>query len=91
VITADHETGYLTGPGQASARTPLENRGRGVLPGLQWNSKSHTNLPVPLYARGAGADDFRRRARAEDPVYGPCLDNTDVAAVLFEQLGVPAR
>lgn len=85
IVTADHETGWLTGPaapadGQASL---LENRGAGHLPGMVWRSKDHTNSLVPLYARGAGAERLTGCCLpAPDPVRGRYLDNTDIVGVM---------
>ncbi len=90
IITADHETGYISGPGEPSPRYPnLVNNGKGNLPGLQWNSEDHTNKLVPFYAKGPGAEQFRFFARENDPVYGPFIQNTDIAALVFLMWGKP--
>lgn len=47
-----------------------------------WNSGSHTNTLIPLYAQGVGAGLFAAYATATDPVRGPYLDNTDVWRVM---------
>ncbi|MGQ3684054.1 MAG: alkaline phosphatase, partial [Candidatus Loosdrechtia sp.] len=47
-----------------------------------WNSGSHTNSLVPLYARGAGAELFGNYASNIDSVYGAYLDNTDIFTVM---------
>lgn len=92
VVTSDHETGYLTGPGSGQPKDappvwhPLESRGRGQLPGVQWNSGGHTNSLVPFAARGAGAERFAARATQIDPVRGAYLDSTDLAQTVFELL-----
>ncbi len=53
VVTADHETGglALTGPYQnpLSPEHPQE---------FGWTSTNHTAIPVPIYARGPGAQAF---------------------------------
>ena len=88
IITADHETGYLTGPG--SGRQPtgsvwndLVNNGPGNPPAMEWHSKSHTNSLVPFYAKGRGAQLFKDVVIGQDPVRGPYIDNTDIANVIF--------
>jgi alkaline phosphatase len=91
IVTADHETGYMTGPGSGSfddgpVWNPLVNNGAEVLPGMQWNSGSHTNSLVPFYAKGKGAILFFVCARNKDPVRGRYLDNTDIAKTLFRFL-----
>jgi alkaline phosphatase len=91
VVSADHETGYLTGPAPAEgpepaclARLPLVPRGRGQVPELRFNSRDHTNALVPLFAAGAGSERLAGRAVGLDPERGPYLDNTDIGAVLQE-------
>ena len=91
IVTADHETGYMTGPDSGlfdgvPVWNPLINNGPGVLPGMQWNSGSHTNSMVPFYAKGKGAMLFFVCARNKDPVRGRYLDNTDIAGNLFRFL-----
>ena len=91
VITADHETGYLTGPGSGEKATasgemrpayqPLKNNGAGRMPGFEFHSGGHTNSLVPLFARGAGAEQFYKFADLVDPVLGPYLDNAEIAHI----------
>jgi alkaline phosphatase len=83
IITADHETGYLWGPG--GPFTSLVDRGAGCLPGATYNSGSHTNSLVPLFARGAGAEAFARHADRCDPVRGRYVDNTAIFQVMTEE------
>jgi alkaline phosphatase len=83
IVTGDHETGYLTGPGSDPAWEPIVNNGAGVLPGMEWHSTNHTNSLMVLSAKGDAARMFSRYAVANDPVRGPYLDNTDVAHITF--------
>jgi alkaline phosphatase len=96
IITADHETGYLTGPGsrqlpEGPVWNDLVNNGPGNLPTMEWHSGSHTNSLVPFFAKGAGAEQFkktidglvRRQCGGYDPIRGPFIDNTDIAKVIF--------
>ena len=83
VVTGDHETGYLTGPGSGPLWMPIVNNGAGVLPGMEWHSGSHTNSLIPLYAKGDAARMFKRYADEYDPVHGKYMDNTELAHVLF--------
>lgn len=94
IVTADHETGYLTGPGSGKAAKisaenwnevwkPLVNNGKGNVPGHEWHSGSHTNTLVPFYAKGAGSEALKARADQVDPVRGPYLDNTEIAQTIF--------
>lgn len=86
IVTADHETGYLTGPNADPTWPPLRNNGFGTLPGLEWHSGGHTNSLVPFFANGTAAQRFNERATGKDPVYGRYLDNTDIALVIFDLL-----
>lgn len=90
IVTADHETGYLLGPGSDPERKPVVNNGRGELPGVSWNSDYHTNQLVPFYAKGAGSKNFRSYATQRDPVLGRYIDLTNIAHVTFDMWGRPA-
>jgi len=50
IVTADHETGYLTAP---------ISQGKGKLPKMTWQSKDHTNQTVPFFAKGPGSEKFQ--------------------------------
>jgi alkaline phosphatase len=80
IVTADHETGYLWGPG--GPFTSVVDHGAGQLPGAAYNSGSHTNSLVPLFAMGAGAENFVRRADKCDPVRGRYVDNIAIFQVM---------
>jgi alkaline phosphatase len=82
IVTADHETGHLWGPGtftdvnsngrfDASIDTfiayqQIANNGVGILPGAQYASGDHTNALVPLFAKGAGSELFANYVIATD-------------------------
>ncbi len=88
IVTSDHETGHLWGPGSNPDWQPLENRGPDSLPGFEWYHTYHTNQLVPLFARGAGAEGFHAYAEGRnDPVRGPYIDNTEIAQWIFELWG----
>lgn len=89
VITADHETGHVGGPAPADgvepgclASIPLEPRGKGVLPGLRFHQRSHTNALVPLLAAGPGSGRLEAAVVAVDSVRGPWIGNVAVGALL---------
>jgi alkaline phosphatase len=90
IVTADHETGYLLGPGSGPdadpIHQPLENNGEGEMPGVEWYSQFHTNELVPLYARGPGASLFEEAATEEDPRRGPYMDIIDHGNSIAEAL-----
>ena len=95
VITGDHETGYLNGPGSGddskldeggvtAVWTPIVNNGKGNLPGMEWHSGGHTNQLIPFYAKGAGSERFHSCAAGIDPVRGKYIDNGDLGNVMKE-------
>jgi len=69
IITADHECGGLK---------VIEGRGKGEMPEVAWSTGGHTDVPVPVYAVGPGAE------RLEGEV-----DNTDLFGVMTGR-AVPA-
>jgi alkaline phosphatase len=87
IVTADHETGYLTGPGSDPGWNPIVNNGKGNLPGMEWHSPNHTNSLVPFFAKSADARWFNKFAINFDPVRGKYIDNTDIANTIFQLLG----
>lgn len=90
IVTADHECGFLNGAGPADRWNPLSGKGMLQQPDLQWHSTGHTNALVPLFAKGAGAKQFRHYLLPKpDPVRGPYLDNTAVGKVTKTLLAVP--
>lgn len=90
IVTADHETGYLVGPGSniengnsiASKWKPLKNNGINKMPDVEWHTGSHTNSLVPFYAKGKGSDLFLKLVKGKDPVYGDYIDNTDIGNII---------
>jgi alkaline phosphatase len=86
VITGDHECGYLTGPDSDPEWNPIANNGKGNLPGSEWHSKGHTNNLIPLFVKGAGADQFAEIANGEDTKRGSYTDNAEVGKLMIELL-----
>jgi len=92
IVTADHETGYLTRlPANDDdtpwACEPLQNNGKGKLPGMAWYSGGHTNSLVPLYAKGAGSEKLLDAVVETDRHHGRYVDNTAIPKLVFELLG----
>lgn len=85
VITADHETGYLNGPGSDPAWNPIQNNGKGNMPGANWYG-GHTRNLVPLFVKGPGSDTFIQAAVGKDPKRGPYLDNADTGRIIGDLL-----
>jgi alkaline phosphatase len=95
IVTSDHETGYITGPGSGKeladndlSKTwkPLVNKGKGKVPEMEWHHDYHTNSLVPLYAKGYGSERFAALADEMDPVHGLYLDNTEIGLLMIELL-----
>ncbi|MFC0250079.1 alkaline phosphatase [Citricoccus parietis] len=82
VVTADHETGYLSGVDSDPDFTSIAGE-TGQVPDQDWYSGNHTNHLVPVYFRGAGSEQIMERATGEDPVRGSYIDHTDVADLLI--------
>lgn len=83
IVTADHETGYLTGPGSGDEIGWTAITGEvDQLPNVQWHGQKHSNSLVPLYAQGAGAQCLVARATGRDPVRGHYVDNTAVGGLV---------
>jgi len=92
IVTGDHETGYLTGPGSGKKENapdlwnPIVNKGVFAVPEAQWNSGSHTNSLIPFFAKGPGAELYEQAAKNTDPTRGKYIDNIDVPKTIFKLL-----
>lgn len=86
VVTADHETGYLTGADSDPAWAPIDGE-RGDVPDVSWHTGGHTNALVPVYAKGPGATRLEYHATGDDPVRGAYLENIDIAETVFDFWG----
>jgi alkaline phosphatase len=95
IITGDHETGYITGPGSGPDNddpkdaikpvwAPLKNNGVGKFPGMEWHSSGHTNSLLPIFVKGVGSKLFVKYADEHDPVRGAYIDDTEIAKVMFD-------
>ncbi|MBN1515659.1 alkaline phosphatase [Candidatus Sumerlaeota bacterium] len=92
VVTADHETGCLTGPEKKESlkeQFQIVNAGQGNVPGVEWHSNNHTNSLVPLFAKGPklALKHLQQAADQQDPVRGAYLDNTELAQTLIDCVG----
>ena len=83
IVTADHETGYLSGKDETESWNPQTGE-EGKAPQHQWYSGEHTNQVVPFFFKGAGSEDILAKATGEDPVRGKYIDNTDVANLIIQ-------
>ncbi|MCX6270166.1 MAG: alkaline phosphatase [Bacteroidetes bacterium] len=87
IVTADHESGYLTGPlpnNNSPLKNPIINHGKGKMPDMKFNSTDHTNQLVPFFAKGASSHLFYTLASGYDPVRGKYIDNTDIMKVILQ-------
>lgn len=82
LVTADHECGYLVGPGSDPDWKPIVNNGKGHMPGFEFKQTGHTNQLVPLFAKGAGAETLDQYVAGEDSRLGKFIDNTSVAKLI---------
>jgi len=87
IVTADHETGYVWGPGSNPTFEHIINNGAGVMPGMQFfgdigGFNWHSNSLVPLFAKGDAARLFKGYATNTDIVRGPYIDNTDIYKII---------
>jgi alkaline phosphatase len=86
IVTGDHETGFLTGPGAAALGywTPIVNNGINQVPLMDWNSGNHTNSLVPFFAIGHNSRAFNFVEVGLDPVHGVYIDNTSIGKLVIE-------
>jgi alkaline phosphatase len=86
IVTGDHETGYMTGPGAAALGywTPIMNNGISQVPSMDWNSGNHTNSLIPFFAIGHNSRAFKFVEVGLDPVHGEYIDNTSIGKLMIE-------
>ncbi|WP_304410817.1 alkaline phosphatase [Corynebacterium stationis] len=80
IVTADHETGYLSGMNEPEdGKWNVMAGDSSTLPTHEWYSGNHTNQVVPFFFKGAGSEDIMSQVKGTDPVRGDYIDNTDIA------------
>jgi len=84
VVTGDHDCGYLMGPDADPDFQPVENKGKGNMPGMAFYSTGHTNQLIPLFLRGPGVETLAARTEGVDPVLGPFVQIATVGQFLIE-------
>lgn len=78
IVLTDHGNGAPMGPNSDSiAFQPIENNGKGVLPGVLWHSGNHTTENTLLWANGAGSEDLLSMVVGEDPFLQSILGFND--------------
>lgn len=94
VVTSDHETGYLSGPGSGESPegpvwNPIVSNGKGTMPTAEWHTVSHTNSLVPVFVKGEPGAMLAGQVDGRDPERGDYIDNTDINRLLRAALGAP--
>lgn len=86
IVTGDHETGYLSGPGSTAPATWIDivNNGAGVLPGMAFFSINHTNSLIPFFAKGLNSNFFDEEIAGTDTIRGKYIDNTSIGKILID-------
>lgn len=110
IVTADHETGQLWGPNTYADEdgdgnyggkdlflefSPVVNNGKSRLPSVQYGNDGHTNSLVPVWIKGAGADQIDGFVRGHDAkaaefwkFSGDFIDNTDITPFMKRVSGL---
>jgi len=92
IVLTDHGNALPLGPdSDRIAWQPVENRGKGRLPGVRWHSGTHTNENTRLWATGPGAACLSGLVVGTDPGLrdivrhnsdGGYIDNTAIMPVI---------
>lgn len=92
IVLTDHGNGLPLGPDSDRIPwQPVENRGKGQLPGVRWHSGTHTNENTRLWATGPGSECLDRFVVGVDPGLrdiirhngdGRFIDNTAIEPVM---------
>jgi alkaline phosphatase len=96
IVLTDHGNGLPLGPdSDRIAWQPVENRGRGKLPGVRWHSGTHTNEVTRMWAMGPGSECLANFVQGTDPglrdiirhnADGRYIDNTAIMPVMVAAL-----
>ena len=92
IVTADHDH-LLLGPN--ADKIPFQqlvDNGAGKMPGYRWFSNSHSNFPVPFFAKGQGVEMFQQLPKQNDIYviddrqygYGPYFHQVDMGRILLD-------
>ncbi|GAB6166785.1 alkaline phosphatase [Thermostilla marina] len=95
ILTADHDCGLPWGPDSAEVPfQPIVDNGPGKMPGLHYNAGGHSNMLVPVFAKGAGSVLLLQCVRGRDPhaakvwdFSGDYIDNTDINHTIVTAMG----
>ena len=84
IVTADHETGYLSGADEGEVYNALIGE-KGAAPEHEYYSGNHTDMVVPFFFRGAGSQDILGSVTGTDKVRGDFIDNVTVAELTLDK------
>ncbi len=95
ILTADHDCGLPWGPDSAEKPfQPIVDNGPGKMPGLHYNAGGHSNMLVPVFAKGVGSELLLQCVRGRDAhaaevweFSGDYIDNTDINRTIVTVLG----
>lgn len=84
IVTADHETGYLSGADEGKVYNALRGE-KGAAPHHTYYSGDHTNMVVPFFFRGSASNDILGSVTGTDKVRGDVIDNVTVANLTLDK------
>lgn len=99
IVLTDHGNGMPMGPDSDTIPfQPIQNNGKGVLPGVKWHSGNHTTENTLLWAHGAGSGLFFDYVAGTDFGLvdflgfndGSYIANQSVTAVMARAAGIQA-
>lgn len=78
IVLTDHGNGMPMGPNSdVIPFEPIQNNGKGVLPGVLWHSGNHTTENTLLWANGTGSDLLYEMVVGTDPYLASILGFND--------------
>lgn len=97
IVLTDHGNGMPMGPNSDEVPfQPIENNGKGELPGVMWHTGGHTSENTLFWAHGAGSELFAEYVEGNDPYLqsilgfndGDYISNETVNRVMAEAAGL---
>ena len=85
IVTADHQTGGII---NEDGTYHIANMGKVKQPKMKYTTGGHTNLPVPVFVKGAYADHIWDFVQGTDPVFGKYIDNTNIPQFFAKYIGI---
>lgn len=89
LVVTDHGNAIPMGPNSDTIPfEPVENRGKGELPGVLWHSGTHTNENTLLFAKGAGTEMLYNHIVGYDAGLALFLRHNDGAFIENDAIGM---